>query len=126
LVEDEDTLLHAVSKMLRMKGFSVIEAIDGDTALDLFRARQRDIAVVLLDMTLPGISGPRVFGELRQIRPGVKVILTTAYNRETAIKAIDGQQAWGFIRKPYQLNDLVRLLRGACLDEREVRDYAAG
>ena len=126
VVEDEDTLLHAVSKMLRMKGFSVIEAIDGDTALGLFRANQRDIAVVLLDMTLPGISGPRVFGELRQIRPGVKVILTTAYNRETAIKAIDGQQAWGFIRKPYQLNDLVRLLRGACLDEREMRDYAAG
>ena len=91
-----------------------------------FGPTQRDIAVVLLDMTLPGISGPRVFGELRQIRPDVKVILTTAYNRETAIKAIDGQQAWGFIRKPYQLNDLVRLLRGACLDETEVRDYAAG
>ena len=126
VVEDEDTLLHAVSKMLRMKGFSVIEAIDGDTALGLFRAHQRDIAVVLLDMTLPGISGPRVFWELRQIRPSVKVILTTAYNKETAIKAIDGQQAWGFIRKPYQLNDLVRLLRGACLDETEVRDYAAG
>src|SRR6185369_5462048 len=99
LVEDEDTLLHAVSKMLRMKGFSVIEAIDGDAALGAFRANQQDIAVVLLDMTLPGISGPRVFGELRQIRPGVKVILTTAYNRETAIKAIDGQHAWGFIRK---------------------------
>jgi len=126
VVEDEDTLLHAVSKMLRMKGFSVIEAIDGDTALGLFRAKQRDIAVVLLDMTLPGISGPRVFGELRQIRPDVKVILTTAYNRETATKAIDGQQAWGFIRKPYQLNDLVRLLHSACLDETEVRDYAAG
>jgi transglutaminase-like putative cysteine protease len=125
VVEDEDTLLHAVSKMLRMKGFSVIEAIDGDTALGLFRANHRDIAAVLLDMTLPGISGPRVFGELRRIRPGVKVILTTAYNRETAIKAIGGQHTWGFIRKPYQLNDLVRLLRGACLDEREVRDYAA-
>jgi len=126
VVEDEDTLLHAVSKMLRMKGFSVIEAIDGDAALDLFRANQRDITVVLLDMTLPGVSGPRVFEELRKIRPGVKVILTTAYNKATAIKAIDGQQAWGFIRKPYQLTDLVRLLRGACLDEREARDYAAG
>ena len=126
VVEDEDTLLHAVSRMLRMKGFSVIEAIDGDTALSLFRANQRDVAVVLLDMTLPGLSGPRVFEQLRDIQPGVKVILTTAYNRETAIGATDGQQAWGFIRKPYQLDDLVRILRGACLDEKEVRDYAAG
>jgi two-component system cell cycle sensor histidine kinase/response regulator CckA len=126
VVEDEDTLLHAVSKMLRMKGFSVIEAIDANTAVDLFRAHEPDIAVVLLDMTLPGLSGPQVFGALRQIRPGVKVILTTAYSEETAMKTIGGQPAWGFIRKPYQLNDLVRLLRDACLDETDLRGYAAG
>jgi PAS domain S-box-containing protein len=126
VVEDEETLLHAVSKMLRMKGFSVIEAIDGDTAANLFRAYEREIAVVVLDMTLPGTSCTQVFGELRQIRQGVKVILTTAYCRETAMKAIGGHHAWGFIRKPYQLNDLLRLLHGACRDEGETRGYAAG
>jgi DNA-binding NtrC family response regulator len=63
---------------------------------------------------------------LRQIRQGVKVILTTAYCRETAMKAIGGHHAWGFIRKPYQLNDLLRLLHGACRDEGETRGYAAG
>ena len=126
VVEDEDTLLHAVSKMLRMKGFSVLEAIDGDTAIELFRAHERDIAVVVLDMTLPGTSCTQVFGELRQIRHGVKVILTTAYSRETAMKAIGGQPAWGFIRKPYQLHDLLKLLRDACRDEGETRGYAAG
>jgi DNA-binding response OmpR family regulator len=126
VVEDEDTLLHAVSKMLRMKGFSVIEAIDGDTAIDLFRAHERDIAVVVLDMTLPGTSCTQVFGELRQIRHGVKVILTTAYSRETAMKALGGQRAWGFIRKPYQLHDLLRLLRAACRGAGKKRGYAAG
>ena len=53
------------------------------------------------------------------------MILTTAYSRETAMKAIGGQHAWGFIRKPYQLNDLLRL-SGRLRDEGEKRDYAAG
>ena len=42
------------------------------------------------------------------------------------MKAIGGQHAWGFIRKPYQLNDLLKLLHDACRDEGEMRDYAAG
>ena len=125
VVEDEDTLRLAVSKMLRKKGLSVIEAIDGSAAVDLFRANEPDIAVVLLDMTLPGMSGPEVFAELQRIRPDIKVIVTTAYSQETTLP-IGGQQSWAFIRKPYQLNDLMNLLRGACLDESEVRDYAAG
>ncbi|HTF70423.1 MAG TPA: PAS domain S-box protein, partial [Edaphobacter sp.] len=61
VVEDEETLRLAVSKILRMKGFSVIEAIDGSAAVDLFRANEREIAVVLLDMTLPGMDGLEVF-----------------------------------------------------------------
>jgi CheY-like chemotaxis protein len=43
--------------MLRRKGLPVIEAIDGSAAVDLFRANEADIAVVLLDVTLPGMSG---------------------------------------------------------------------
>ena len=46
--------------MLRKNGISVIEAIDGRAAVDLFRANESDIAVVLLDMTLPRLSGPEV------------------------------------------------------------------
>ena len=114
VVEDEDTLRVAVSKMLRKKGLSVIEAIDGRAAVDLFRANEQQITVVLLDVTLPGMSGPEVFAELRRIQPGIKVIVTTAYGREKALPTLVGQQAWAFIRKPYQLNDLWNLICTAC------------
>jgi CheY-like chemotaxis protein len=110
VVEDEDTLRLAVSKMLQKKGFSVIEASDGVAAVDLFRARKADIGVVLLDMTLPGLGGHEVFAELRAIRPDVKVVLTSAYGREIAAPSFEASQARGFIRKPYQPGDLVRLL----------------
>lgn len=113
MVEDEDTLRIPAAKMLRRKGFIVIEACDGSAAVDLFRANEPEIAVVLLDMTLPVMNGPEVFAELRRLRPDVKVILTTAHSRQAALAALAGQQVWDFVRKPYLLNNLVNLVRDA-------------
>ena len=123
VVEDEETLRRAISKMLRMKGFSVIEAIDGGAAVDLFRANEREIGVVLLDMTLPVMDGGEVFVELRRIRPDVRVILTTAYREETTLTTLGGQQPWTFIRKPYRLNDLLNLLRNRCPAKEEMHGH---
>jgi two-component system cell cycle sensor histidine kinase/response regulator CckA len=126
VVEDEETLRLAVSKMLRKAGFSVIEAGDGTTAANLFRANERKIDVVLLDMTLPGMSGREVLEELRRIQPGVKVILTTAFSQASALSSIGEQHLWGFVRKPHKLSELTSLLRIACLDKPKMSGSAAG
>jgi DNA-binding NtrC family response regulator len=105
--------------MLRRKGLSVLEAADGHSAVDLFRANNSVIGVVLLDLTLPGMGGKDVLAEMQRIRPGVRVILTTAYSREMAVKTLGAQNSaqngarngWAFIRKPYRINELVKLLR---------------
>ena len=110
-VEDEETLRTPTSKMLRNMGFSIIEAGDGPAATDLFRVHGSDVDVVLLDLTLPGMSGSDVFTGLRRIRPGVKVILTTAYSEDVAVDALGGQRDWAFIRKPYSVHDLAKLIR---------------
>ena len=126
VVEDEEILRLAVSKMLRKSGFSVIEAGDGTTGLNLFRASERKIDVVLLDMTLPGMSGRELLEELRRIQPGVKVILATAFSQASALSSIDEQHLWGFVRKPYRLSELTHLLRMACLDEPKKTGHSAG
>lgn len=125
LIEDEDTLRQAVAKMLRKKGLPVIEAVDGNSAVDLFRVNEPGIAVVLLDMTLPGMSGPEVFAELRRIRPDVKVILTSAYGQEFVDASFSGLRVEHFIRKPYQLNDLVRVIWDVCLQEGRMSRHSA-
>ena len=99
-----------ISKMLRRKGFDVIEARDGKTGVDLYRARASEIDVVLLDMTLPGIFGQEVLDELRRIQPEVKVIITTAYSRDWALTKVGEQQHWHYIRKPYSFGELMGLL----------------
>ena len=125
VVEDEDALRLAVSKMLRKRGFSVVEASDGRAGVDQFRGNEREIDVVLLDLTLPGMTGREVLEELRRIRPDVKVILTTAYNKDSALAAIGGQQPWLYIRKPYRLSEVTDLLRNVCPHTRS-GDHAAG
>ncbi|MBV8553240.1 MAG: response regulator [Acidobacteriaceae bacterium] len=112
-VEDEDTLRLAVSKSLQKHGFSVIVASDGHAAVDLFGARARDIDAILLDLTLPGMSGPEVFREVRRVKPNVKVIFTSAYDQEriSASSMLDREALSNFIRKPYRIHELVRTLR---------------
>jgi two-component system cell cycle sensor histidine kinase/response regulator CckA len=126
LVEDEEILRLAVSKALRRRGFYAIEATDGRAGVDLFQAHESEIDAVVLDMTLPTMSGHEVLVELRQIRPDVKVILTTAYSEDTALLNVGDQRPWRFIRKPYQLAELADLVRSACLAERGMSGNAAG
>jgi PAS domain S-box-containing protein len=114
VVEDETILRRAVSKMLRKEGFLVVEAGDGKIGVNLFRANEPDIDVVLLDVTLPRMSGREVLEELRRIRPDVKVILTTAYGQDEAFSSVGGPHPWGYVRKPYQLSELTKLLQRAC------------
>jgi CheY-like chemotaxis protein len=109
LVEDEPTLRLAVSTMLSNRGFSVLQAGTGESALDIFHSEEK-ILVVLLDLTLPGKSGRSVLEELLRIRPNTAVILTSAYSRDLACKDLRHNL---FIRKPYRLEELERLLREA-------------
>ena len=67
-------------------------------------------------MTIPGASSHEVFAEAVQARPNIRVILTSAYSREILeilTPTMSASQIRGFIRKPYQLGDLVQILRQA-------------
>jgi two-component system cell cycle sensor histidine kinase/response regulator CckA len=111
VVEDEDVLRFAVSKMLRKSGFQVIEANDGSSALRVIRTRDDEINLMLLDVTLPGVSSREVVEQARVTRPNLKVILTSAYGRETVETSFAGLRVDHFIRKPFQMADLMSLLR---------------
>jgi CheY-like chemotaxis protein len=110
VVEDEPSLLRAVSKLLRHRGFSVIQASDGAVALELIRTCERRIDAMLLDATLPGASGREVLEEAERRRPDLVTILTSAYSHESIGSNFTGLRAEHFIRKPFRIDDLVSLL----------------
>jgi CheY-like chemotaxis protein/two-component sensor histidine kinase len=113
LVEDEESLRKPVAKLLRSYGWPVMEAANGQVAIDLFRAHKQEISVILLDMTIPGCPSREIIEEAVRVQPEIKIILMSAYPKETVANSIDAPQVRGFLRKPFELNDLIRMLRSA-------------
>ena len=110
IVEDEETLRLAVSKSLRRRGFSVMEASNGFEAMHVLDSHKQEINGVLLDLTRPGTSSREIFCKILEMRPDLKVIVTSAYSKESVDAFFGGLRVDYFIRKPFQLGDLARLL----------------
>jgi PAS domain S-box-containing protein len=111
VVEDEHPLRHAVTKMLSTAGFRVLQVDNGSDAIELLRSDAGEIDAILLDMTIPGALSQEVLAEAVQVRPNIKIILTSAYGEETARTVLNGLPINGFVRKPFQFGHLVGTLR---------------
>ena len=115
VVEDEDPLRQSVARMLSKKGFTVLEAGNGSSAVNILRASRGRIDLVLLDMTLPGASSAEILAEAARIRPDTRVILTSAYSQDMLKLPMNEPQIRGFIRKPFQFGDLLKTLCNSLL-----------
>ena len=101
VVDDEPLVSRTVRLALQRYGYTVLTAQNGKEAVDLFRAVSSEIDLVLLDMTLPVMSGDVAFQELRAIRPDVRVLAMSGYSETEAFSRF-GEQIDGFIQKPYK------------------------
>jgi len=111
VIEDEPMFRRAISTMLRMKGFSVLEASDGSVALDAIRAQKEHIDAVLLDINLPGVASREVYNEITRLRPAITVIVTSAYSKEMAATSLD-TKVERFLRKPFSIHELIEMIEG--------------
>jgi CheY-like chemotaxis protein/two-component sensor histidine kinase len=115
VIDDEAMLRTAVAKMLRKNGFSVLEAGDGTSAIDLLRANGGKVDAVLLDVTIPGATSAEVVAAAAVARPEIKVILTSAYGKEMVAAELTAPQIRGFVRKPVPLQNLLQVICSTCL-----------
>ena len=76
-------------------------------------ARRGEIALVLLDLTMPDLDGEETFHELRQIDPNVRVVMSSGYTESEIIPRFAGQGLTGFLQKPYTTAALIECLRGS-------------
>lgn len=98
-------------KRLKLIGYRVLEAADGPTALEIVK-RGEPVDLVFADLIMPGgLSGRDVAIQARDIRPGIKILLTSGYAEEL-VRGDDPQRDnFKVLRKPYQQADLVAALR---------------
>jgi len=110
LIDDEVLIRKTGHRLLSRLGYSVLLAADGQEALELYREKQGDVSLVLLDMIMPGMTGRETFEQLQKINPSVKVLLTSGYDKNDKIDQLIDAGAAGFLQKPYNmtlLNDTV-------------------
>jgi len=118
VIDDEETVRKLATRMLERCGFEVVAAPDGREGVEVFRARANEIRAVILDMTMPHLSGEETYRELRRIREGVRVVLSSGYDEEEAVASFAGKGLAGFLQKPYQQATLTGVLQKA-LEEDE-------
>ena len=120
LVVDDEPGLRALAKTgLRQRGFDVITVESGEQALVILRQGEPAVDLVVLDLTMPGLSGEKVLRAIRGFRPDLPVLIASGY------ATVQNQSSWvaagaaGFLAKPYRIRDLAIKLR-------EVLDRAPG
>ena len=101
VVEDELMLLDLLKSLFEEEGYSVVTANDGEQAVNIFRAQGNVIALVLTDMGLPKLGGWEVFQKLREMKPGVKVILASGFIDAAVREDLMKRGASDVFQKPY-------------------------
>jgi DNA-binding NtrC family response regulator len=113
LADDEETIRNLGRRMLQRAGFEVILAADGREAIDKFVSDKDSISLVILDLTMPHADGETCYREMRQLKPGVRVILSSGYNEQDIVNRFAGKGLAGFIQKPYTTEELLDKIREA-------------
>ncbi|QOJ13442.1 MAG: PAS domain S-box protein [Planctomycetia bacterium] len=108
VIDDEPDIRDVVSELLTSRGAQVLQAADGAGGVALFRERGNEIDVVLLDLTMPGMSGQEVLSRLREIRPDVRVVLSSGYSEHEAVQRFSRDEIAGFVQKPFGAAALVQ------------------
>ncbi len=111
LVEDEPLVRDAARRALVGLGYTVLVAVDGVEAVEVFRAQAGEIDVVVLDMVMPRMGGRATYRALREIDPDVLVVLTTGYARNEEAEGILDLGVRELLAKPYRLEALADVLR---------------
>lgn len=111
IVDDEDFVTLLAQRVLTDEGYRVITARDGFQAIDIYRKLKDQIALTILDFTMPVMDGADVFEELLQINPKVPVVLSSGFAEQERLRSMLSRGLRGFIPKPYTQQKLLTQIR---------------
>ena len=107
VVDDDDNLRAVICKRLTHSGFDVVEARDGQQAIDVFRTASSAIDCVLLDLNMPKLSGDEVLREMKSVRSGIPIVLMSGYAEQEILDRFDPSDLAGVLQKPVRASDIV-------------------
>jgi PAS domain S-box-containing protein len=111
MVDDEEIVRDIGRSLFERLGYNVLEASDGWEALEIYKNRQDDILLIILDLIMPKMNGKETFIKLKEINPEVNVLVSSGFSIDGAAMEIINLGAKGFIQKPYNINELAKQLK---------------
>ena len=112
VAEDNDEVRGFIKEVLNQYGYSVIEAVDGEDAVDQYTKSGERIDLIILDTVMPKKNGKEVYDEIRKIKLGIKVIFTSGYTRDIILdKGMAEDDAFEFISKPIAPYEFLQKVR---------------
>ncbi len=111
LVDDEDIIISVDRKLLKQLGYKVLIAKNGVTAMKIFTARHQHIDLVLLDIIMPDMGGEEVYARMKNLKPDVKVLVSSGYSIDWQARKMIEDGCSGFIQKPFKMNQLAFEIR---------------
>jgi PAS domain S-box-containing protein len=116
VAEDEEALRQVVVQVLKLHGYTVLEAASGRDALEIWEQAGRPVDLLLTDLVMPGgVMGSELAERLTSQCPSLKVIYTSGYSPGMAGKDASLLEGRNFLPKPYSITQLARFVR-ECLD----------
>jgi CheY-like chemotaxis protein len=111
VVEDEDPVRRYTVSLLEELGYRVLQAVDGTEALAVLRERGAEISAMLLDHSMPGMSGGEVLAEVEREGLSVPVVLTSGHDRTVLERRFAGHDVAGYLQKPFRIEALDESVR---------------
>jgi two-component system cell cycle sensor histidine kinase/response regulator CckA len=100
VIDDEEIVRQTTRAMLIQAGYSVLLAENGSEGLEIFNSSSADIAVIVLDMSMPGLSGKETLSRLRKRNNSVPVLIFSGFSEEQVHHQFEGLNISGFVQKP--------------------------
>jgi CheY-like chemotaxis protein len=111
VVDDEHVIGTLCAQSLTDAGYEVVTVDSGFKCLELFQRAPRDYHLILLDLTMPGMSGEETFDRLRQISADVPIVVTTGYADKERLKEMMARGLAGYLRKPHGPAEMIMYIR---------------
>ena len=111
LVDDEEMIIDVGAQILKKLGYEVVTARHGKEALEVYRQNSQRVAIVILDLIMPQMSGGETYDKLKEMDPNLKVLLSSGYSVDGQATDILNRGCDGFIQKPFTLKNLSEKLR---------------